>query len=306
MESKLNYIKKQIRNYSDWNHNDLDEESIDIIYNLYCNGIIDENMPLPSKCLVYLGLYFFYLDNEKSFRYLSFAVENGDIIAMRLMAQYYDRQQDTDNVIKYFQMAIDHGDIYSIQSLGGFYRDQKLYDKMIKCYCIAYSRGDKGSLCVLVNIIYDHYEIVPILKSILVEHRDSKLMKKLAHLFKINKPELAQKILLMAIDQGDVEALYLLGVYSLQQGYMQDHIKYFMMAFDHGYPEEEIRSALSKYGPSMIDYIITNHQEKQKLLAENQKLKMDLEEKENQILELTYCPGGPGYQDAKNHFYANC
>lgn len=303
MESKLDYIKNRIKNYH-FDHDTLDKESIEIIYDLYKNDLFVENKSTPIKSYDYIGLYFMYRNEELMLKYLTLSVEQHSIPAMRLLALYYisPSKYDENKVISYYQMAVDRGDHESMCLLGFFYQNQKKYDKMVEYYLMAYQHGNPHAINYLTYFCETTHnlDILHLVDTFMIENKDVKLMKKMAfNMPRPSKKKMTKKYLKMAISYGDVESIYLLGCYYGEWKNIKKMLHYYLQSIDNGYCETTIKELLCykyHFDSALVDYLIETHCQQQELLSENNQLKQ-------QILELTFQPGGPGYLQAREDFY---
>ena len=101
-------MEEQIKTYIEKNnltYIKLDTNDLQTVFNFYFvkNDFIDD---VSAIVLLYYGMYY-YIENDytnmKTF-YLK-SIEKGNITAMNMLAEYYEKQGDMINAIKYYLMA---------------------------------------------------------------------------------------------------------------------------------------------------------------------------------------------------------
>lgn len=190
--SKLIFIKRVLTNslhcYDDIKT--LDDESIDILYDLYRKDRLDETKPLSETVVYYVALYYqsrYYLDqkskciyyhqiaadngNTRSMNYLGLearkkgqydvmmkyflmAIKKGYSNAMRNLGNYYGSIGQIDKMLEYYKMAVKHHCVRSMIRLGRYYQNQKNISNALKYYIKAFHKGNKKSSELLMKL-YD-------------------------------------------------------------------------------------------------------------------------------------------------------
>lgn len=326
MDSILHRIKKKIMdikiqkinsyllacNLTEIKVDNLPSICIEIIYNLYeCDTLPNETIPLPVECYFFIGLYYKSRDIEKMKKYLLLAIENGDVVAMRLMALHYKSQTEYDLMEKYFGMAIEKGDIQSMMKMAVIEENKEHYQRSIMYYLMVYMINEDN---LVMKKIIGHFpksnkkDILPVIEAVLIQKNNIYALKQLAGQIEYIDFDLAKKYYKIAIKAGDFDAMYLLGKLHHRKKNNAKMIKYLLMAINYNYKVSEIREMLinSLSVNQLIDLLINLQQNNTTMKFDICQLEKKLKEKEEEITDLTYRPGGPGYLEAKNHFDSLC
>src|ERR1700753_2798085 len=125
MDNKLEYIKS-ILIKNDYKYTEISNiESLEIIYCLFKNDIINDIKYDDSVIYLYLGVY--YCINKKyneMVTYYKIAIEKGNSYAMYL-ALHYEKIKDYEQMKKYYLMAIEKGDLDAMNNLAYYYEKIK-------------------------------------------------------------------------------------------------------------------------------------------------------------------------------------
>lgn len=161
--TKLELVKKFYNNIV-YFVDELDDESIDIIYHLCIHGFIKDDKEINGMCANYIGLYFKHVQElENAIKYYQMAINKGNIYAMGNIGRIYEKQEDYDNMFKFYQMAIDGGNIYAMSYLAEHYCNQRDHENAMKYYQMAIDNGNNYALLPLGNYygkIKDHKNMI--------------------------------------------------------------------------------------------------------------------------------------------------
>lgn len=248
---KCNYLDKKCIDIINrlFNRNYLDEKCINIIYDLFKHDYLDESQEIPTECYLYLGLYYQIKNVDQMKKYLLLAIENehvipktttsdrmlSHVIAMRILADYYQYNNKNDIAIKYYKLASEYGDIDSMVKLACYYQIRKDYDNMYKYCLMAFENGNIDAIIDLIKSCYSKADVrtALMLESILIDKNSTASLRKLAEYYRYTHYEWSEKYYQMAIKQNDIKALYELGsLYLLYKKY-QKMMDYFLRYLYH-------------------------------------------------------------------------
>lgn len=154
---------------------DLDDQSIDIVYQLCMYDTIVETS-LTTNCAVYVGTYYLEIkkDIKKALKF--FSMTTGDVLcelafryqeshkydkmlkyylkaikqnntkSMIMLAHYYYTMEDEVNMLKYLTMAIEYGDTNAMHNLAVYYHEKQNEEQTIKCLQMAINGGSINSM----------------------------------------------------------------------------------------------------------------------------------------------------------------
>lgn len=261
----------------------LSDNSINVLINLIDNIQINEN-DITIEMYNLVGVIHHCRGNlDSAKKYYLLAIENKNEKALYNLGCLYDsdclyisvddHKSACEIVLakKYYLLAIEKGIYQSIKKLAHIYRREGNTELAKKYYLLDIEKGNSKSINILARI----YE------------REGNI-------------ELAKKYYLMSVEKciaknNDVcntKPMYNLGNLFMEEKEYETAITYFTMAIkkSKNYKELYVKKLLEC--GSKINKIIFD------ALKNEQKIK----ELENKIQELTYMPGGVGYQAAKVHF----
>lgn len=171
--SKLELIKDFYAENCNWKLEDLDGDSVDIIYELILKDRVDTKV-LTKECAFLIGLYYDSVNQSHMGNYYmkvrpgviqplavkyylkALHFDPKDTFIIRQIATYYWRvEDDRANTVKYFLMAINLGDTQAMIDLALYYQDILNYKRTIKYFLMAVKQGNTEAMLQLGN--YYHY-----------------------------------------------------------------------------------------------------------------------------------------------------
>lgn len=199
--SKAEYINSFcFKNERAYDIHDLDNDSIDLVYELYVNHYIDHDKKVNSNCANFIGLYYKVLgDKDNAIKYFLIAIDGGNAHAMFNLGTCYKNYKDYQNMVKYYIMAFNNG-YNNVYDLTSYYEKCGDYDNMFKYHLMAINRGDREAM----NNLGFYYE----------RKKDYDNML---------------KYYLMAIDNHNVDAMYNLAYHYKNQEDYKNMTKYYLM-----------------------------------------------------------------------------
>lgn len=235
--SKIDSIRKFFSHYKIECDDEMDEESIETIYQLCTNGMLIYGKKLTCICANYIGLYYHCQNNKnQAIKHFLISIGIGNYSVAHHL-EHYQKQKDYDDMIKYHVNAIEKDGDIIMNNLGCYYQVQKDYDNMIKYYLMAI---EKGNEIAMVNLAY-HYEIqrdyISMVKYYLmaIEKGNDFAMNRLgSYYFLWEDYENMKKYYLMAINKGNSDAMNNFGYYYEKQGDYKNMLKYYRMAVEKG------------------------------------------------------------------------
>lgn len=251
--SKVEFISSYLNQKYFQYQNDLDQESIDIIYQLYSDGTLDETQVLTPACAKYIALYYsFQYESNKNQeydllikKYLQISVNGGNVDAMQYLGGYYYSHDDPDNMIKYTLMAINGDNVDAMYQLARHYEMENDIENMIK-YCTM--AAERGHVKAIHNLI--------------IYYGDQKDECNMYRYYT------------MAAKHGDIDAMFILAHYYHRHEDYANMMKYLFMTLDYSNNYFWIRDKLQDYihENSIITYLIKKYQSlkaKQKQIKKN-------------------------------------
>lgn len=207
IEMKEEYLKKISIKYHIDDFEDLDDKSIEILFDLYKNNKLDDTMVLTGLCYNYIGFYYEIIKpSEKELK-------------------------------KYFLLAFEHGCYDAALNLGFRYCLKKKYDKMRHYFMLAYEKGFTIAICHLAycyHKINDHIAMTDILL-LAIKKGNTDAMNALAHYYaKQGDDDKMTEYLLLSIEQGNTTAMNRLAHIYYQEGNYQEMIKYYSLSATQG------------------------------------------------------------------------
>lgn len=159
------------------------EESINIIYDLYKFNRLNEET--PRECYLYIALYYGITKIKQMQKYLLLAIEDKNMFAARILADYYHQINKLDQATKYYQMAIDYGDVDSIIKLASVYQTQKDYSNVYKYLRLAFENGKYNAIIDLLEMYLSigDQKCVSIIDFIIVEKNNTIALKEIARYY---------------------------------------------------------------------------------------------------------------------------
>lgn len=290
----------------------LDYENEDIVNVLYslCYGGDTTEIPLTSNNLNLIGLYFRFVrgDIPNAIRYYEMAISRGSSTAAHNLSCLYKKQGDTENMLRYYQIGSDMGYADATYNIAIYYEKLNDIPNAIKYYQIAAHQGHPDAANNLGCIYKRRGDLENMFKyfDIAISLGHTSAMYNLAiHYKQSGDFKNTKKYLMMAFRNG--MKLVLKSILELVSSVYWDYDmnETILLAFEYGFTKEEIYSSLpesyQKNKQKSFDYLgiceICFQQKKQ-----IETLTSRVKEKDMEITELQYCPGGPGYLEAKKHF----
>lgn len=269
------FIKEYI-DYYDFICPPLSETEIKIVYDLFHDGIIADN--LSVNCMNCYGIYFNCVASKNNTlfkKYFKMAIKADDANAMYNLGHYYSsgHEYNENQMLKYIKMAIEKGHTKAMKKLAYYYYVKNNFDLMLKYYLMAITR----------------------------ETTDETLLR--AYQYYLDKDyNNMVKYYLMAVNKGNPHAMFCLGTYYYAIKDKHKMVKYYIMGFEHG--DELSKEILDNYAQTESSYFITKKLMNIMVQRNKQinKLKSKIVKLNDDITDLKYKPDGIGYEEAKKEF----
>lgn len=179
-------------------------------------------------------------NNELMKKYLLMAIDNGRTDAMYELGCYYrDKGDDYELMKKYLLMAIDNGCVDAMYDLGCYYRyEGDDFELMKKYFLMAGEAGDDNSFIELVcyyNGVEDNFNLAKEYFLKVYENIDfnsDDMEEILCHDDEYDN--LIKVYHLIAIEKGDIDAMYSMAKYHKREGEYGLMKYYFLMAIKKG------------------------------------------------------------------------
>ena len=234
-----------------------------------------------------LGLYYQERKQfQKMIKCYKCAIQKHDSDAMFNLGKYYELNNDYLNMLKYYRMAIDNDDVDAMYALGKFYQDIDDCTMMEKYYEMAVNKhNDINSMMELAKYYSDLSYKTPQFRKYIKMACDTDSLKAIimyAHwsennlrmmrykcacygnktcLWCISDYQNAIKYYRLAIDKNDIESMYRLGMFYIDNGDLTLAEQYLLMAHNNDHKNatnklillyERIDHNLSRAIPFMI------------------------------------------------------
>jgi len=125
MNNHIKIITDYLAKHGHTYQNDLDEDSVKIIYDLYQNGLCEELINCPVAVYRYVGIYYLINKNDDALlKYLINAADMGDTEAMYLLGYFYEKNKNYNKMLQYYQLAVDNGDTKAYSQVEQFVENE--------------------------------------------------------------------------------------------------------------------------------------------------------------------------------------
>lgn len=226
VNDKLQKFYKKIKCY------DLNGTCINIVYDLYKYGSLGEIYKIPVECYLYLGLYYENNNNDKEMiKFFLLAIENKNVLAMKLFAKIYRRRGEHEFALIYYEMASEHGDRASTFRTINYYQTNKNYSKIFDHCLAAYDKMQSETIIDLLKmyLLRGNENVISILESVILIKKDIYKLRRLAEYYQCTHYEWSEKYYQMAIELGDGESIYKLGYFHYTNGFYNKMIDHFLI-----------------------------------------------------------------------------
>ena len=236
LEEIIDYLEGTLIDYEEI----IDEESIDIVHDLYLNNNKRELTTEDGIVYLYYGEYYNYIekDVEQMKKYYLLAIDSGNGKAMYRMAVYYQKEENYDEMIKYYLMAIDKNNCMAMNKLAEYYHSLNNYDEMRKYYFMAIERSDVLAMINIAHFYQKNKKYRQMKKYYLmaIDLDSDVAMTNLAHYYKTiaRDNDLAIKYYLMAVENENSYAMFNLGKLYQEIGEGCEAKAYYKMAAKRG------------------------------------------------------------------------